>query len=422
MSFDNDIAIRVSKLSKCYRIYDQPHDRLKQSIYPRLQRLVGKRPKQYFREFWALHDVSFEVKRGETVGIIGKNGSGKSTMLQLICGTLNPTSGSIETNGRIAALLELGSGFNPEFTGRENVYMNAAVLGLSREETEARFDEIAAFADIGDFIEQPVKTYSSGMYVRLAFSVAINVKPDILIVDEALSVGDGAFQLKCMTRLKEIQESGATILFVSHDLSSIGRLCTGAVILDRGRKLPTESVFDSIRTYERILKLQTEKDVGEIKREFHPLKEIYLDSEYPAPIGTQQAVLARIVAFNQQGEQTDKFNSGEQVALSLEIVSEQEFESVIIGFGVRSVQGVRVLGGNNLFQEEKISLSVGVNKISIRFNMNLVEGEYFLNLGLINDDDTGADLDQRWGVRKLTVVSARRQVGVAYTPIEYRKL
>lgn len=422
MSFDNDIAIRVSKLSKCYRIYDQPHDRLKQSIYPRLQRLVGKRPKQYFREFWALHDVSFEVKRGQTVGIIGKNGSGKSTMLQLICGTLNPTSGSIETNGRIAALLELGSGFNPEFTGRENVYMNAAVLGLSREETEARFDEIAAFADIGDFIEQPVKTYSSGMYVRLAFSVAINVKPDILIVDEALSVGDGAFQLQCMTRLKEIQGSGATILFVSHDLSSIGRLCTGAVIIDRGRKLPTESVFDSIRTYERILKLQTEKDVEESKREFHPLKEIYLDSEYPAPIGTQQAVLARIVAFNQQGEQTDKFNSGEQVALSLEIVSEQEFESVITGFGVRSVQGVRVLGGNNLFQEEKISLSVGVNKISIRFNMNLVEGEYFLNLGLVNDEDTKADLDQRWGVRKLTVVSARRQVGVAYTPIEYRKL
>lgn len=422
MSFDNDIAIRVSDLSKCYRIYDQPHDRLKQSVYPRLQRLVGKRPKQYFREFWALHDVSFEVKRGETVGIIGKNGSGKSTLLQLICGTLNPTSGSIETNGRIAALLELGSGFNPEFTGRENVYMNAAVLGVSREEIEARFDEIAAFADIGDFIEQPVKTYSSGMYVRLAFSVAINVKPDILIVDEALSVGDGAFQLKCMTRLKEIQESGATILFVSHDLSSIGRLCTGGVILDRGRKLPTESVFDSIRTYERILKLQTEKDVGESKREFHPLKEIYLDSEYPAPIGTQQAVLARIVAFSQQGEQTDKFNSGEQVVLSLEIVSEQEFESVIIGFGVRSVQGVRVLGGNNLFQEEKISLSVGVNKISIRFNMNLVEGEYFLNLGLVNDDDTGADLDQRWGVRKLTVVSARRQVGVAYTPIEYRKL
>lgn len=422
MSFDNDIAIRVSNLSKCYRIYDQPHDRLKQSIYPRLQRLVGKRPKQYFREFWALHDVSFEVKRGETVGIIGKNGSGKSTLLQMICGTLNPTSGSIQTNGRIAALLELGSGFNPEFTGRENVYMNAAVLGLSREEIEARFDEIAAFADIGDFIEQPVKTYSSGMYVRLAFSVAINVKPDILVVDEALSVGDGAFQLKCMTRLKEIQESGATILFVSHDLSSIGRLCTGAVILDRGHKLPTESVFDSIRTYERILKLQTEKKVAENKREFHPLKEIYLDSEYPAPVGTQQAVLARIVAFNQQGEQTDKFNSGEQVALSLEIVSEQEFESVIIGFGVRSVQGVRVLGGNNLFQEKKISLSVGVNKISIRFNMNLVEGEYFLNLGLVNDDDTGADLDQRWGVRKLTVVSARRQVGVAYTPIEYRKL
>ncbi len=418
----SNIAIKVEGLSKCYLIYDQPRDRLKQFVLPKLQRMVGAKPKQYYKEFWALKDVSFEVKKGETVGIIGRNGSGKSTLLQMICGTLNQTSGSIQTNGRIAALLELGSGFNPEFTGRENIHMNAAVLGLSDDEIDSRFDQIASFADIGDFIDQPVKTYSSGMYVRLAFSVAINVKPDILIVDEALSVGDGAFQLKCMTRLKEIQESGATILFVSHDQSSIGRMCTGAVILDWGRKLPTEPVFDSIRTYERILKHQTKKDVEESKREFHPLKEIYLDSEYPAPIGTQQAVLARIVALNQQGEQTDKFNSGEQVALSLEIVSEQEFESVIIGFGVRSVQGLRVLGGNNLFQEEKISLSVGVNKISIGFNMNLVEGEYFLNLGLVNDEDTKADLDQRWGVRKLTVVSARRQVGVVYTPIEYRKL
>ena len=200
----SEIAIKVENLSKCYHIYDQPRDRLKQMILPRLQRAAGAASKQYFREFWALKDVSFEVKKGETVGIIGRNGSGKSTLLQMICGTLNPTSGSVQTHGRIAALLELGAGFNPEFTGRENVYLNAAVLGLGYEEIEARFDQIAAFADIGDFIEQPVKTYSSGMMVRLAFAVAIHADPEILIVDEALSVGDAYFQAKCAHRIRSI--------------------------------------------------------------------------------------------------------------------------------------------------------------------------------------------------------------------------
>jgi lipopolysaccharide transport system ATP-binding protein len=231
----NDIAIRVSNLSKCYQIYDTPRDRLKQFVVPRLQGMAGQTPRQYFREFWALKDVSFEVKKGETVGIIGRNGSGKSTLLQNICGTLNPTSGSIQTNGRIAALLELGSGFNPEFTGRENVYMNAAILGLSREEVDARFDDIAAFADIGQFIEQPVKTYSSGMYIRLAFAVAINVTPDILIVDEALSVGDIRFQTKCIKAINEIKENGSTILFVTHSAGQIEALCNRAIWLNDGQ-------------------------------------------------------------------------------------------------------------------------------------------------------------------------------------------
>ncbi len=178
----SDVAIRVHNISKCYQIYDRPHDRLKQSLYPRLQKLVGKPPKQYHREFWALKDVSFEVKKGETIGIIGRNGSGKSTLLQLICGTLTPTGGTVETNGRIAALLELGSGFNPEFTGRENVYMNASILGLTEAEIDARYDDIVALADIGDFLDQPVKTYSSGMYVRLAFAVNILSNPEFVIV------------------------------------------------------------------------------------------------------------------------------------------------------------------------------------------------------------------------------------------------
>lgn len=230
----SDIAIRVQNLSKCYEIYAAPRDRLKQFVLPPLQRLAGRPSEQYFREFWALKDVSFEVKKGETIGIIGRNGSGKSTLLQMICGTLNPTSGSIQTNGRIAALLELGSGFNPEFTGRENVYMNAAVLGLSQEEIEARFDDIVAFADIGDFIEQPVKTYSSGMFVRLAFAVAVHVHPDILVVDEALSVGDIAFRNKCMEIIRKMVARGVTILFVTHDLGTLQLLCSRVLWLAHG--------------------------------------------------------------------------------------------------------------------------------------------------------------------------------------------
>ena len=229
----SDVAIKVANLSKCYQIYAQPHHRLKQSIYPRLQRLAGRRPSQYFREFWALKNVSFEVRVGETVAIIGRNGSGKSTLLQMICGTINPSGGTLQTSGRIAALLELGSGFNPEFTGRENVYLNAALLGLSTEETDARFGQIVAFADIGDFVDQPVKTYSSGMIVRLAFAVIAHVDADILIIDEALAVGDAFFTQKCMHFLRQFMRSG-TVLFVSHDTAAVVNLCTRAVLLERG--------------------------------------------------------------------------------------------------------------------------------------------------------------------------------------------
>jgi lipopolysaccharide transport system ATP-binding protein len=240
----NEIAIRVSNLSKCYHIYDKPNDRLKQFVIPKLCKALPPLRRffptpdlplpTYHREFWALKDVSFEIKKGETVGIIGRNGSGKSTLLQMICGTLNPTSGSVQTNGRIAALLELGSGFNPEFTGRENVYMNGAVLGLSKEEIDERFEAIATFADIGEFIEQPVKTYSSGMMVRLAFAVSVSVEPDILVVDEALAVGDAAFQFKCLDRLKLLTQSGTTLLFVSHDVHMVKSFCSRAIYLHGG--------------------------------------------------------------------------------------------------------------------------------------------------------------------------------------------
>src|SRR5262245_22220073 len=209
----DDVAIRIRDVDKHYLIFARPEDRLKQMLVPRLQRLACRAQSRYYRDFAALTGVSFDIKRGETVGIVGRNGSGKSTLLQIVCGTLRPTHGTVEVNGRIAALLELGAGFNPEFTGRENVYLNAAILGLSRAEIDERFQSIADFADIGEFIEQPVKTYSSGMYVRLAFATAINVDPDILVVDEALAVGDEAFQRKCYARIEAIKEKGGTILF-----------------------------------------------------------------------------------------------------------------------------------------------------------------------------------------------------------------
>jgi lipopolysaccharide transport system ATP-binding protein len=233
MSFEP--AIEVRNLGKCYNIYDRPEDRLKQI-------LSGGR-RQFYREFWALRDVDFSIGKGETVGIIGRNGSGKSTLLQMICGTLTPTSGSVKAHGRVAALLELGAGFNPEFTGRENIRLNAAILGLSPAEITARMPDIIAFSELADFIDQPVKTFSSGMYARLAFSVAINVDPDILIVDEALAVGDARFVAKCMRRIKDIQSSGSTILFVSHDIGSLRALCSRAIWLEAGKLRDDGDVF-----------------------------------------------------------------------------------------------------------------------------------------------------------------------------------
>lgn len=244
MSSSPEFAITARDLTKAYRIWDHPSSRL---VAPALEGMssllpaksapsewLRQRAAQHYRDFIALNGVSFELRRGEALGIIGRNGSGKSTLLQILAGTLQPTEGSVEVNGRIAALLELGSGFNPDFTGRENVYLNAAVLGLSREQTDARFDEIAAFADIGDFIEQPVSTYSSGMMIRLAFAVSISIEPDILIVDEALSVGDVFFQQKCFKRIHQILDSGTTLLFVSHDIGAVRNLCSRAILLRNG--------------------------------------------------------------------------------------------------------------------------------------------------------------------------------------------
>src|SRR4029450_13661999 len=238
-------ALRVEGVSKRYRIYERPNDRLKEM-------LTRGRWKRH-QEFWALKDVSFEVEAGTTTGIVGPNGSGKSTLLQIITGTLEPTHGSVSLEGRVAALLELGAGFNPEFTGIENVFMNAALMGLSRAETEQLLPEIASFAEIGDFLYQPLKTYSSGMYIRLAFAAAIAVSPQILIIDEALAVGDAVFQHRCTRRIKEMQENGTTILFVSHDPGAIRALCTRAILLNEGRIEADGSPLSVLNRYQKII-------------------------------------------------------------------------------------------------------------------------------------------------------------------------
>ncbi|TDI45242.1 MAG: ABC transporter ATP-binding protein [Acidobacteria bacterium] len=248
-----ELAIQVRNVSKRYEIYASPSDRLKQFLLPRVQRWTGRQARTYFTEFWALRDVSFEVMKGETVGIIGRNGSGKSTLLQIICGIVAPTAGEVSIQGRVAALLELGSGFNPDFTGRENVHMNAALLGLSRREVDDRFDDIAAFADIGPSLDQPVKTYSSGMFVRLAFAVAINVNPDILIIDEALAVGDELFQRKCYSQIERIRDSGATVVLVTHASQIVTQLCSRVLLLENGARIFMGNAKLAVDNYHRML-------------------------------------------------------------------------------------------------------------------------------------------------------------------------
>ncbi len=423
----NDIAIQVKNLSKCYQIYDHPRDRLKQFVLPRLQRFVGLPPRQYFREFWALKDFSFEVKKGQTVGIIGRNGSGKSTLLQLICGTLNPTSGSIRTNGRIAALLELGSGFNPEFTGRENVYINASVLGLSNEEIDERFDDIAAFADIGEFIEHPVKTYSSGMMVRLAFAVAISVDPEILIVDEALAVGDELFQRKCFSRIDAIRSSGATILFVSHSGSVIIELCDRAVLMEAGKKLAIGNPKQIVGYYQKLLYAPTNKHkmikeqirlacewfgsaATEIASDNRPvvghqefIKQSQVQQEYYDPnlkpsstieYESHGAIIGSPEIFTLAGERVNALVRGRKYRYSYQVSFNRPATNVRFGMAIRTTTGLNIGGALTApslrdaipFVEAGMTFSV-----EFKFNCHLNPGTYFMNAGVfgcINDEET----------------------------------
>jgi len=364
----SDVAIRVSNLSKCYHIYDNPRDRLKQFMLPRVKRMFGREPRRYHREFWALQGLSFDVKKGETVGIIGRNGSGKSTLLQMICGTLTPTSGNIHVTGRVAALLELGSGFNLEFTGLENVYMYASVLGLRKEEIYARFDDIINFADIGDFINQPVKTYSSGMMVRLAFAVIAHVDADILVIDEALAVGDAFFTQKCMRYLRKFMKTG-TVLFVSHDTGSIKNLCNYAIWLEKGKVLHEGAPKEVCELYlEAFYEHQQGKSSTTMLRtakkqcELMPVKDQRLDfinssnlrndleifkfSNESASFGSGGAQIYDVQLFDENEQPLAWIVGGEKVVLRIVVQVNQEMNSPVIGFFVKDRLGQALFGDN----------------------------------------------------------------------------
>jgi lipopolysaccharide transport system ATP-binding protein len=400
MSSDS-AAIRVSKLSKCYHIYDRPPDRLKQFVLPRLMRLIGRPSRPYYHEFWALKESSFEVRRGETVGVVGRNGSGKSTLLQLICGTTYPTGGSVETNGRVAALLELGSGFNPEFTGRENVYMNGSVLGLTKSEIDDRFEDIAAFADIGEFIEHPIKTYSTGMYTRLAFAVIAHVKAEILVIDEALSVGDAFFVQKCMRFLRKFQETG-TVLFVSHDTGAVTSLCDRAVWLDRGEvqadgsaKEVCEAYFEAryaeqtgvtqsvaTKPAKKAVTVQPKARQEEKSKSIPKAQTIetfgfnYDSGEF----GTGDATIYAVELLDKAGTPLNWIQGGEEAQVVVRATCNKDLEGPILGFHVKDRLGQPLFGDNTfLAYESKPVRARAGDRLEARFSFCLpllLSGEY----------------------------------------------
>jgi lipopolysaccharide transport system ATP-binding protein len=375
MSSD-EIAVRVSRISKCYEIYDRPQDRLKQSIQPRLRKLFRRVPRNYYREFWALRDVSIDVRKGETVGIIGRNGSGKSTLLQIICGTLAPTAGTVETSGRIAALLELGSGFNPEFTGRENIHMNAAVLGLSADEISDRFHDIVAFADIGDFIDQPIKTYSSGMVVRLAFAVSVCVEPEILVVDEALAVGDMAFQQKCLQQLTDLREHGTTVLLVTHDIMLTRNYCSRVVYLDSGvvKQIGDPEIVGEVYLKDLFSMRQGSCDGTEIE---------WRAANGRAGFGTARG---QIIGVKIRGAHSagNVFQAGERVSVTISAKICDEVQAPELVFQLRDFRGYVLYGirsAPDKLTRQKFDDHVLITA-KLEFIVELAEGEYGITIGL----------------------------------------
>lgn len=401
----SDFAIRVKHLEKMYKLYNKPSDRLRET-------LGFKVP---VREHYALKDVSFDVKRGETVGIIGTNGSGKSTILKIITGVLNPTKGEVEVEGRISALLELGAGFNMEYTGIENVYLNGTMMGFSREEIDARLQDILDFADIGDFVYQPVKSYSSGMFVRLAFAVAINIDPEILIVDEALSVGDVFFQAKCYRKFEEFKEQGRTILFVSHDLSSIARYCDRVILLNKGVKLKEGSPKQMVDMYKQLLVGQ---DPAKAQEEKEKKKENWSGQFQTNPdmleYGSRLAEIVDFAVVDEKGRYTNTIEKGSTFRIQMKVAFRETIQEPIMAYTFKDIKGTEITGTNTLFEKASVEHSQAGDVCTVTFTqeMYLQGGEYLLSFGCTGYKDGEFTVFHRlYDACNVTVVSAKNTVG-----------
>ena len=430
------LSIHVRDLYKCYQVYAQPHDRLKQAVLPRLRRIIGGRAHRYYDEFWALKGVGFQIRRGETVGIIGRNGSGKSTLLQIICGTLTPTAGSVEVHGRVAALLELGSGFNPEFTGRENVYLYGSVLGLDRSAVDKKFQAIETFADIGDFINQPVKTYSSGMMVRLAFAVIAHVDADILVVDEALAVGDAVFTQKCMRFLRNFRARG-TLLFVSHDVGSVLNLCDRAIWLDRGEMQKEGSAqeianaygeFTAQAIYGDALRLRSLQQATGVPVD--PLPEppsdgsrltIFDNIANSEGWTSDSAQILSVLLADSEGCSGRSFEGGERVKLTVRARCMSVLESPIIGFFVKDRLGQGLFGENTFTSRPGVHCNAGEElEATFIFRLPLLpNGRYSMTVA-IADGEPLNHVQHHWlhDAVIIDVASERLRYGLVGIPFE----
>lgn len=417
---NKNLAISVQGVSKIYKLYDKPIDRLKEA--------VSLTHKSYHRDFFALSDISFDVKKGETVGIIGTNGSGKSTILKIITGVLSPTTGTAEVSGNISALLELGAGFNSEYTGLENIYMNGTMMGFSREEMQRRMDDILRFADIGDFVNQPVKTYSSGMFVRLAFALAINVDPEILIVDEALSVGDVFFQAKCYRRMEEMMKNGTTILMVSHDMGSIIKYCDKVVLLNRGHFVAQGEAGKMVDLYKKILANQTDElaealieqkkealglPVGEVHTDKSMKERMNLNPEVQE-YGDGRASFEDFGTLDARGNVTNLLLKGEMFTIRERIRFHAPIEMPIFTYTLRDKKGTDITGTNTMFEGADIKpvKDGDVYTVSFRQKMNLQGGEYLLSMSCTGYENGEHVVYHRlYNVLSLTVISNKNTVG-----------
>ncbi len=406
----NDVAISVCDVTKLYKLYDKPSDRLKESL--------GLTRKKKYKEHYALHNLSFDIKKGECVGIIGTNGAGKSTILKIITGVLNPTEGEVKIDGRISALLELGAGFNMEYTGIENIYLNGTMIGFSKEEIDKKLDAILSFADIGDFVNQPVKTYSSGMFVRLAFAVAINIEPEILIVDEALSVGDVFFQAKCYKKFEEFKQQGKTILFVSHDLSSISKYCDRVVLLNKGKKVDEGSPKEMVGLYKRILLNHYDED-GEGEKNLSKQDDDTWKSNYKInpdvdEYGDGTATIVDFAVVDEDGVVTNSIEKGTKFTIKSKVRFEQDIDSPIFTYTFKNIQGTAITGTNTMYEKVNIGMAKKgeVYVASFEQVMNLQGGEYLLSISCTGYSGGEFKAHHRlYDVINITVVSDKNTVG-----------